>query len=141
LPPEHDLEYVILLHAAYSPGDLPVEFEGDLPDVRREGAELQLPTLEQEQAFAPDANYRDPAAERDGEFRGRWLAGFAPVGNTELWVIVQRKDDEAVVPFTRLTRVLVVWLGLGAVLVLAPIGAALYWWTRQSRARMSTQAS
>jgi hypothetical protein len=37
-------------------------------------------------------------------YRGRWLAGIAPVGNTELTVIVQRRYDDAIEPRKSLGR-------------------------------------
>jgi hypothetical protein len=45
-------------------------------------------------AEAVDDGYEDPVGATNPAYAGRWLAGFAPVGNTELVVIVQQKREE-----------------------------------------------
>ena len=55
-------------------------------------------------------------------YEGRWLAGFAPVGDTGFIVIVQTRYDAAVQPNARLWRIAqvggfilmgaVIWVGL-----------------------------
>ncbi len=42
---------------------------------------------------AQDDAYQDPFSARDAAYAGRWLAGFAPVGNTGFVVIVQQKYE------------------------------------------------
>src|SRR5262249_30985521 len=44
---------------------------------------------------AMDSDYEDPVGGHNADYQGRWLAGFAPVGNTELVVIVQQRYDAA----------------------------------------------
>jgi serine/threonine-protein kinase len=94
-------EYLILLHPAYSRGEqaLPVTS----PCLRavhdpRPGDEFAL--AEHRPEFDPrtamDRHYVDPVGAHDARFARRWLAGFAPVGNTEFVVIVQQRYDEAV---------------------------------------------
>jgi hypothetical protein len=43
--------------------------------------------------FTTDDNYKDPEAGRQDAYKGRWLAGFAAVGNTEFAVIVQQRFE------------------------------------------------
>jgi hypothetical protein len=65
-------------------------------------------------------------------FEGRWLAGFAPVGDTGFVVIVQTRYDAAVQPNTRLARRLV-WRGSAAILAwLAACGTFLWIVVRRS---------
>jgi hypothetical protein len=39
-------------------------------------------------------DYRDPVKDRYPEYGGRWLAAYAPVGDTGFVVVVQRRPDE-----------------------------------------------
>jgi hypothetical protein len=84
-PPEH----MIVLHPSYpeakqlepdhGPGS-PVAFPKDRLDVLM-GGQFE--------------DYHDPTGNQYPDYRGRWLAGSAPVKNTEFVVIVQVKYDEA----------------------------------------------
>ena len=64
-----------------------------LPDFggRRCGEEFLPPTFQKDSERRSD--YVDPFAVRDSAFGGRWLAGFAPVGNTGFVVIIQQRDE------------------------------------------------
>lgn len=92
----------ILLHPAYSiSGTAPVDFPtrpGRPMPKSTTGPELRVPQTEQE--YEPDFNYEDPvggdARKQAKEYRGRWIAGFAPVGNTEMLVVVQQRYADAV---------------------------------------------
>jgi hypothetical protein len=113
-------DYVVLLHRAYEYGEEPVTLpEGHSHGLRRPvaGSELDLPAAGAESFFSRD--YRDPVAARHAEYDGRWLAGFAPVGNTELVVVVQQRHDEAVAPHQAFLYRL---LGWGAAAVVAVLG-------------------
>jgi hypothetical protein len=96
-------EYLVMVHPAYHRGDkaIPV-FSSQLQAVRRPGLgnEFELPNLHQsfDAKQAMDRHYRDPMASQDARYQGRWLAGFAPVGNTEFVIIVQQRYDEAITP-------------------------------------------
>lgn len=97
LPPD---EYLVLLHQAYNRGDEAIRVESVcLAAVHRpkEGDEFRL-VVPGDPRGAMDRHYRDPLASRDDAFAGRWLAGFAPVGNTELVVIVQQRFADAIPP-------------------------------------------
>jgi serine/threonine-protein kinase len=92
-------EYLVLLHPAFRPGEEAIRVSSDrLRAVHqpRPGVDVfRLPnpktSVEPGQAIDPD--YRDPLATGHPEYEGRWLAGFAPVGNTELVIIVQQRSD------------------------------------------------
>jgi serine/threonine-protein kinase len=71
-------------------------------------------------------DYQDPLAKPDPDgARGPWLAGIAPVGNTELAVIVQTRVGDATALDRTPFRVLAVWSVGGAVLLFAGLFAAL----------------
>ena len=57
--------------------------------------------------------------------RGPWLAGIAPVGSTELAVIVQTRIEDATALDRSPLRVLAAWSIGGAVLLFAGLLAAL----------------
>jgi eukaryotic-like serine/threonine-protein kinase len=103
-PPLADptVEYRVLVHPAYRRGEPAMRVGSDRLLVihqPRPGNEFQLPDPQGGRATdAMDHDYRDPFAERDRQYAGSWLAGFAPVGNTGLVVIVQQRRDEAI-PF------------------------------------------
>ena len=96
------------------PGLIP-EFEPDL------GRELQPPR--EEVRLPPTDDYRDPAAAIDPGHGGRWLAGFAPVGNSEMVVIVQQSHEQATAADRSLLRQLGWWFGATLFAGLAITGA------------------
>jgi len=128
-------KYLILLHPGYEHGvdpvDMPKETLGLLLNPPG-GKQLSLPDAA---SAGPrqvmDANYFDPVRERLPQYAGRWLAGLAPVGNTEMVVIVQQRYEEAI-PSDRGT----IWSGaamlLGALLILA-IGWFAFQWLARPR--------
>jgi hypothetical protein len=131
-PPSRDepAEYLILLHPAYRRGADPQRVPGErLRAVHqpRPGSVFQLPAAVPT-APAGDAHYRDPLAPEAG---GRWLAGFAPVGNTELAVIVQQRHADVLAPDRRLFAGLLGWGG--ALLLAAALLAAAPWTLRRLR--------
>jgi serine/threonine-protein kinase len=99
--------YRILLHPAYRRGASALPVSGGLVEsLPRRGAadacagdEFGRPVaapVADDDATGIDARYRDPAGAGDPRYAGRWIAGVARVGNTDLAVIVQRRHDEAV---------------------------------------------
>lgn len=108
--------YVILLHDAYPTyGQHAVELVNDkLAAVQRShhlGPELMPPGPEARSAV--DDRYRDPAGEQfdPARYNRRWIAGFAPVGNTEYVVVVQQDYQEAIGRHGTVAFELVVWGG------------------------------
>ena len=111
-------EYVILVHPGYTSREgsvaLPVERLRPRPT-----------------GFQPDDDYADPAAARHPEYAGRWLAGFAPVPDTELVVLVQQPYQEAVAPYRAFFRRFLEWVAGAA--VGAAILVASLWLVRHRR--------
>jgi len=122
-------EYRILVHPAYHRGDQAARLRHDrltLVHQPQPGNEFQLPDPERapSPAEAMDAHYVDPFAAQDPKYAGRWLAGFAPVGNTEFVVIVQQRHDTAV-PSDH-----AIWWGGAAALVGAVYLGVIAWSAR-----------
>jgi eukaryotic-like serine/threonine-protein kinase len=131
-PAEEAREYLILLHPAYHRGEEAVA----LPAARlravpgpHSGDEFRLP--EPRQGLRPeqvmDAHYEDPVGARDPRYAGRWLAGFAPVGDTELVVVVQQRYDDVVDVDQRLFLDLLMWGGGAVLLGLVCVGG-IFWY-------------
>jgi hypothetical protein len=111
-------EYAVLVHPGYT---------------SREGS-VSLPVERLRPGpggFLPDDDYADPATERHPEYGGRWLAGFAPVPDTELVVLVQQPYQEAVAPYRAFFRRFLEWV-MGAAVGAGILVAAL-WLARQRR--------
>jgi hypothetical protein len=86
--------------------------------------------------FLPEDDYADPVAARHPEYAGRWLAGFAPVPDTELVVLVEQPYEEAVAPFRAFFRRFLEWVAgaaIGAALLVAGLWLVRY--RRQSSFR------
>jgi len=137
--------HVILIHEALGYGDaIPMDSEpvqridaASLRDLSRFERPLHLPRLDQMES---SDTYEDPAAPRYPRYTGRWLAAFAPVGNTGFVVIFQTREDEALGTEKKLGKQLVKWVGIAAApRVLLMLVAAWYerrrtarraWWAR-----------
>jgi eukaryotic-like serine/threonine-protein kinase len=105
-------EYVVLVHPGYAPRE---------PSV----------AMPMRADLAADDDYADPVATHHPEYAGRWLAGFAPVPDTELVVLVQQPYREAVAPYRAFFRRFLEWLAGAA--VGAAIFVAILWWLRVRR--------
>jgi serine/threonine-protein kinase len=125
--------HVVLLHQALRHGQyVPV----DNPHVRdfhpdHDADPLQMPPAQAHPATDP--HYLDPVASLPpsqgfdpAPYRGRWLAAFAPVGNTHLVVIVQTRFEDAVA-LDRQAATRLAWLAAVALaVVFTLIGLALW---------------
>jgi hypothetical protein len=125
--------HVILLHDGMTHGQyIPVthpHLQSFQPDPTAD--QLRIPAPGSRPA-AVDAQYTDPVS----GYAGRWLAAFAPVGNTHLVVIVQTRFEDAVALDKQAARRLA-WLAAAALLVLfALVGLTL--WTSARRSPRST---
>ena len=91
-------DYIVLFHPAYRYGVEPVAF----PNTSKLGPQLGLVRSEAlrlvgpDPFLAPEDDYRDAVAAVDQNYAGRWIAGFAPVGNTGFIVVVQQRFEDAV---------------------------------------------
>jgi hypothetical protein len=115
-----------MLHPAYQSGTKAVPLEHDILKVVHRpvsGEEFTLPGP-RDPSRSIDVNYHDPVDPQ----KGRWLAGFAPVGNTEYVVIVQQRVENALEADSSLLRTLLLWgasaLCLGAMGTVALRGFA-----------------
>jgi len=134
--------HIILLHEGLRHGQyVPIE-NPHLSSLGPDAADqLQLPA--RPVRVVTDPKYLDPVADlppADGftpsAYAGRWLAAFAPVGNTHLVVIVQTRADDAVA-LDRIAARRLAWLAavaLGVILTL--IGLTV--WTANRRPRRLT---
>jgi hypothetical protein len=129
--------YRLLVHPAYHRRDEAVELGNAqlaaIPAAQPEFPELQLiqPNESANLPAVTDDFYVDPMSARDARYAGRWLAAFAPVGNTDLVVIVQQRYDEVIQPDKTLTRNLA--LAVGSALSLGILFAATVAWRRFRR--------
>jgi serine/threonine-protein kinase len=99
--PAQEPERVVLVHPAYEPREESVPFPAGL--LRRR------PAADGRVGFGPDDAYRDPVRGRHPEYEGRWLAGFAAVEGTDMVVVVQQRDDDALAPERSFFRRFVAW--------------------------------
>jgi hypothetical protein len=131
-------EFPILFHPGYPyPGSEPIGMPGERiravlrPRPRDEcpGEEFRLPELSQttDTTGVVADDYRDPLGKQNPKYGGRWLAAFAPVGGTELVVVVQQRYNKAVAP--DLTLALDSFLGGGVALTLIAIVVGIVGYT------------
>jgi hypothetical protein len=99
--PDQQPDLVVLVHPSYEPREESIPFPAQQLQPR--------PSPDGRIGFAPDDNYRDPVRARHPECEGRWLAGFAPVEGTEMVVVVQQRDDDALAPERTFFRQFLVW--------------------------------
>jgi eukaryotic-like serine/threonine-protein kinase len=131
--------HLILLHPDYVYGEAtPIENE----QVRRIDEASRSPLLRIERPLGlPPPNlvmssddYEDPVAKKYPRYAGRWIAGFAPVGNTGFVVIVQTREEEALESEMQLGRELSKWAMIsGSPGVLLVLLAA--WYEKRRKAR------
>lgn len=129
LDPGAEGEYVILLHPNYSRGveaRTHPDHDKRFPKLNRSRPGDEFSLSDPLQKYNPDdvtdSNYHDPVSDGTKE---RWLAGFAPVGNTELVVIVQQRYQDAVEREHTLVGVMTFFLGAALVITVLLIGASL----------------
>ena len=121
-------EYVILFHPAYRPGVPAIEY----PDMgliarrvkRDHTRELDLP--DSSLVLPPDGDYSDPVSSTIEDYEGRWIAGFAPVGNTGLTLIVQQRFEKVVGLDPSVLWNLAFWSALISFLAIAIVGMVLW---------------
>ncbi len=114
--PRPDPPFIIIRHPAYAGYGNAVEM--DNPGLRLLARESEEPSLRVERWGLPrndvasSEDYRDPAAARFPSYAGRWLAGFAPVGNTGFVVVVQTRETDALKPIKHFGAQLAKWIGI-----------------------------
>jgi hypothetical protein len=86
---------VIVFHPGYQRGTEAVQFPDESPIIA-EMAQAHANELDDSMRPIPAVeDYEDPVASVLGEYTARWIAGFAPVGNTGFVILVQQRYDEA----------------------------------------------
>jgi hypothetical protein len=121
-------DYVVILHNGLTHGAGIVMDSPRLRELRATRTERnQLRWIDPD--LITDDTHRDPVP----GFEGRWLAGFAPVGDSGFVVIVQTRYDAALQPNTQLSRRLA-WRGGAVILMwLAACGTFLWGFARHRR--------
>lgn len=128
-------KYVVLYHPGYRKGMDPVEF----PYLNKIGVrpgllskqEFQL--ADSNRQISPDDNYLDPVSSVAKEYAGRWIAGFAPVGNTGFVVVVQQRFEDAVSLESSTLWNLALWSALASIVVAVILLTILWHWARRRK--------
>jgi hypothetical protein len=135
-PEEHGIDkYVVLYHPGYRKGIDPVEFpyinkiEMKPDPVNNQQSQLSDSKLQ----ISPDDNYMDPVSSVAKEYAGRWIAGFAPVGNTGFVVVVQQRFKDAVSLESSTLWDLALWSALASLVAVAILVMVLWRWARSRR--------
>jgi serine/threonine-protein kinase len=111
-------EYVILMHPRYESGTDPVRCP-----VGRVGTQ-------------PVDDYEDPVGALQSEYAGRWIAGFAPVRDTEFRVVVQQRAPSFAQGGASLLNDSVLWSAFALLAVLGMcLGGWYLWQTRRAAAK------
>lgn len=127
-----EAEYVIVVHPAYQAKQEPVRLPREqLPPFRLNFAQ-EFASTSREELHSTD-DYRDPAGQFSAAYQGRFWAGFAQVGQSEMVVIVQESQETALATERQMLRDLSLWTGGAAVLGLAVTGIVLLVQQRQER--------
>ena len=127
--------YVVLYHPGYRKGVDPVEFpytkKIGMKPARIDDPQFQL--SDSKLQISPDDNYLDPVSSVAKEYAGRWIAGFAPVGNTGFVVVVQQRFADAVSLESSTLWNLALWSALASLVAVAILVMALRRWSRSRR--------
>lgn len=128
-------KHVILYHPGYRKGIDPVEFPA-IGRIRVNPAQTtgqQLELSPPKPAIFHDDNYADPVASVAPEYAGRWIAGFAPVGNTGFIVAVQERFDDAVSLEPSTLWSLALGSALASLVAIAILMMFLWQWARSRK--------
>jgi hypothetical protein len=80
-----------------------------------------------------DDDYRDPVAKVVEGYAGRWIAGFAPVGNTGFIVIVQQRFEDAVGLESSTLWTLALWSALASLVAIVILALVLRRWANSRK--------
>ncbi|MBK8265176.1 MAG: protein kinase [Nannocystis sp.] len=104
--------HLILLHPEYQYGEADPLLSAEvrrLDHASRGVQGTEEPLRLSTSRITSSDDYRDPAAARYPKFEGRWVAGFAPVGNTGFVVIVQSPYADLLEGELRFGRTVLTW--------------------------------
>jgi serine/threonine-protein kinase len=135
---EPPVRHLILLHPAYhKPGEVALEIASPALEKvrpRRHDPLEELRPPGPEATAATDEQYVDSVgAALEPAYAGRWLAGLAPVGNTEFVVIVQQRYDEAIGTDRTVTLALLLLGGVALALAVFLVGALIRYGVQRRR--------
>jgi serine/threonine-protein kinase len=126
---------VVVYHPGYRRGIDPVEFpcvdKFGMKPVPTDNHQSQL--SDSKLSIFQDDYYIDPVSSIAPEYGGRWIAGFAPVGNTGFGVVVQQRFEDAVSLGSSTLWNLVLWSALASLVAVAILVMVLWRWTRSRR--------
>jgi hypothetical protein len=122
--PSPQSAYVVLLHDKLGSRD---SYLLDSPTVTAFG---------RQRVAMADRDFHDPLP----GFEGRWLADFAPVGNTGFAMIAETRYDAAIRPSTQLSNRLLWRVGAGVPLWAGVFGLALWRARRRRRSGVAPTA-
>jgi hypothetical protein len=126
---------VVVYHPGYRRGIDPVEFpyvdKFGMKPVPTDNHQSQL--SDSKLRIFQDDYYIDPVSSVASEYGGRWIAGFAPVGNTGFGVVVQQRFEDAVSLGSSILWNLVLWSALASLVVVAILVMILWRWTKSRR--------
>jgi hypothetical protein len=127
--------YVVLYHPGYRKGVDPVEFPYVNKIRMKTGSagsidSRELPLADSKLLISPDDNYLDPVSSVAKEYAGRWIAGFAPVGNTGFVVVVQQRFADAVSVESSTLWNLALWSVLASIVAAVILLTILWRWAR-----------
>ena len=83
--------------------------------------------------ISPVDNYTDPVSSVAKEYAGRWIAGFAPVGNTGFVVVVQQRFEDAVSLESSTLWNLALWSVLASLVAAVILLTLLCRWARSRK--------
>lgn len=127
-------KHVIVYHPGYRKGIDPVEFPAiDRIKVKPAQSSQQPELAQPKPSIFQDNNYADPAASVAPEYAGRWIAGFAPVGNTGFIVAVQERFEDAVSLEPSTVWSLVLGSAFASAVAIAILMMFLWQWTKGHR--------
>lgn len=149
-------DYVILVHdslpegkTAFLKNTRSVRKAVDLVNATSPNRGLEQLLLPEPNAVTSDETFCDPVMDGSCEDaagntrKGRWLAGFAPIGNTGFVAIVETPRDAAAAPLQTLVRRLLLWgvlpFMLGTALVAMLVGVGRRWGRRTVDKRASVR--
>ena len=128
-------KYVVLYHPGYRKGVDPVAFPY-INKIRMKPDPVNNPQFQLSDSklqISPDDKYIDPVSSVAKEYGGRWIAGFAPVGNTGFIVVVQQRFADAVSLESSTLWYLALWSALASLVAVAILVMVLWRWAKIRR--------
>ncbi len=128
--PESSLgKYVVLFHPAYRHGVPAVEF----PDTSLIELKPAPGSDTDDLGIPPVDDYQDPVSSADKGYEGRWMAGFALIGDTGFVVVSQQRYEEATTIDPAVFWNLALWSTLITGVAMAILAMFLWRWAWSRR--------